>query len=78
MAFDFKGILASSAAGEHMGITTEGMTVNGEPVMFQYDEHVFVKDVCIMTKKRLQQLISSDGIGVQAREEARKVFESAE
>ena len=75
MAFDFKRVAISNAGGEHFHLSPDGMTLNGQPVMFQHEEHVFVKDICIITKKKMKQLISADGQGVIMREEARRVFD---
>lgn len=77
MAFNMRNVTLSQSEGEALQGGADGLLLNGEPVLYHVNGTTFVKDICILTKKKLAELVSDDGPGVEVRDQVRKHLKEA-
>lgn len=72
MAFDMQGVILSQANGEEFSVGADGLMLNQQPVVFHMNGKTFLRDICILSRKKLALLVSADGPGVEVRDEIRR------
>ena len=75
MLFRFKNVDILGLQGADIVWSRDGLTVNGRPLIFGMNQEVYLDNFVIITRERLDEIISLSSDGVISREAVRKYFE---